>query len=592
MTRTWVLFALLPAIVGATSQTPLIASSWSHTAPKPTNQFKWPIRRVAIIGAGPGGLISYRELSDAGFNVHVYERDNSPGGNWHYTEETPVDAPVPNVDISVGDYTPSLPPKGVKYPYVEEYHNKSVASQLRRAHRAPKPVWASLKSNAPAPIQQIREFLWPKGTPWELPHRKLTQYLRAFASWHGINNNDGSPNISYNTRVELVKKRYNEDGNEAGWTLTLKTVVQTGPSTTTATWTQEAFDAVVIATGRYNAPNIPNIEGLEEWAKRFPDHISHSRQYRRPQPYANKTVLIVGAATSGGEISRDINPYANTIYQSIRPDKATVPHFNLSLFFHRLPLNTTVVPEIKRFHAPGSHFKDGRVELVNGTVLTGIDHIIFGTGFRYTYPFLPQYHNSSLGLNDTIPRGEGIQPIVTDGTHLRSLYLDSFYIEEPTLAFVNVNFGLQSFTYAEFVSLAVAKVWAGKADFPSTPELWKRYDEIVEERKGYGRHFQFLGAERTQNNLRFFQGWLNDAAAKYGGRQIDGLPKELEEISRIWTTVRFGAPIYFANTLNTLINGNLSSFGINEQVLEGPGSGLSQEEYETLAHDSVYNDYW
>jgi hypothetical protein len=69
-------------------------------------------------------------------------------------------------------------------------------------------------------------------------------------------------------------------------------------------------------------------------------------------------------------------------------------------------------------------------------IISGIDRIIFATGFRYTYPFLPQYHNSKLGVNDTAPV-DGIQPIVTDGTHLRSLYLDAFYIPDPTLTFIN-----------------------------------------------------------------------------------------------------------------------------------------------------------
>ena len=33
-----------------------------------------------------------------------------------------------------------------------------------------------------------------------------------------------------------------------------------------------------------------------EWAKQFPDRISHSRQYRRPEHFSNETVLIVGAS--------------------------------------------------------------------------------------------------------------------------------------------------------------------------------------------------------------------------------------------------------------------------------------------------------
>ena len=53
---------------------------------------------------------------------------------------------------------------------------------------------------------------------------------------------------------------------------------------------------MVVAAGKYNAPNMPSIEGLAEWAKQFPDRISHSRQYRRPDPLSNQTVLVVGAA--------------------------------------------------------------------------------------------------------------------------------------------------------------------------------------------------------------------------------------------------------------------------------------------------------
>ena len=99
-------------------------------------------------------------------------------------------------------------------------------------------------------------------------------------------------------------------------------------------------------------------------------------------------------------------------------------------------------------------FSQGEIELVNGTVrffcslllyyflpilhkiISGIDHIIFATGYRYSFPFLPQYHNSSLGRNETAPRSLQ-QPLVTDGTHLRSLHLDLFYIEEPTIGFMN-----------------------------------------------------------------------------------------------------------------------------------------------------------
>lgn len=59
-----------------------------------------------------------------------------------------MDAPVPNAPIEVGDYVPSLPPDGVEVPYTVEEEGEW--EEGWREFRAPKPVWASLRSNAPA----------------------------------------------------------------------------------------------------------------------------------------------------------------------------------------------------------------------------------------------------------------------------------------------------------------------------------------------------------------------------------------------------------------------------------------------------------
>lgn len=67
--------------------------------------------------------------------------------------------------------------------------------------------------------------------------------------------------------------------------------------------TLQDFDAVVIASGRYNAPNMPSIEGLEQWRRKFNDNILHSRQYRHPEDYSGKTILIVGAAVSQSDLN-------------------------------------------------------------------------------------------------------------------------------------------------------------------------------------------------------------------------------------------------------------------------------------------------
>ena len=100
------------------------------------------------------GLIAYQELTQTGFDVRLFERDTIPGGNWHYTDEIPVDAPFPNADVSIGDYAPSLPPEGAELPYEEEYENE-ISDELLRAHRGPKPVWESMETDTPP----VRRFL-------------------------------------------------------------------------------------------------------------------------------------------------------------------------------------------------------------------------------------------------------------------------------------------------------------------------------------------------------------------------------------------------------------------------------------------------
>ncbi|KAJ7578058.1 hypothetical protein C8J56DRAFT_1112899 [Mycena floridula] len=453
-------------------------------------QFQWPIKRVAIIGAGPSGLIAYREFNRPEFeySVRLFERDKIPGGNWHYTEEIPTDAPVPNADPAVGDYKPDLP---LTLSYEEEYEDDVVVQRKLQEHRGPKPVWASLKSNAPSPIQQ------------------------------------------YNTRVEAVNKRLNDSGNHVGWTSTLKKFVKTGKKTSKAIWWTEDFDAVVVASGRYNAPSIPDIPGLAAWKSHSPKSISHSREYRHPQRFNNLTVLVVGGAASGSQISRDINVDALKVYQCVRVG---------DVWRRRIPDNTTIISGIKRFHPIPSTslgIQQGEIELTNGAIITGIDHIVFATGYHYSFPFLQQYHDKSFGVHDRAPKGSP-QPLVTDGTHLRSCHLDVFYIEEPTIGFLNMNWGMASFTYEEYTALALAKVWAGRAQLAPTEELWKFHEAVVHDRGGYGKQFQFLGSVQLKELIRYHVGWLNEAAVKYGGRQIDGEDESNGEIRQIWLKGYYG----------------------------------------------------
>lgn len=57
--------------------------------------FSGSIRRVAVIGAGPNGLLHASALIAAGFEVRLFERAPRPGGQWLYTDRTPAHAAFP-----------------------------------------------------------------------------------------------------------------------------------------------------------------------------------------------------------------------------------------------------------------------------------------------------------------------------------------------------------------------------------------------------------------------------------------------------------------------------------------------------------------
>ncbi|WVF68313.1 hypothetical protein IAT40_003078 [Kwoniella sp. CBS 6097] len=580
-------------------------------------KFQWPIQDVAIIGAGVSGLLSYRALSGQNFRkIRLFERDDAPGGNWHYSDQVPASIPItrgddedwwkvdfepfPNPDQSeevfngesVGGWgsgqekevaehqvTPKLPWKKIHdiSARSNETEKEILRHQLEKKRiglRLPKPLWKSLKANTPAPQQQVPGFPWPPGVEWASHHSKVSRYLRSFASWLAISPGDettkskgthinphsGSiserggeqPDVSYNTRVERISKRF-VGGRHQGWSLVLHSFIKIDENRYEEKYWEETFDAVVIAAGRFNVPHIPSIPGLAEWQARFPSEIIHSRQYRSPEIAKDKNVVVVGASASATGISIDINPYATTSYLSIR-EHSDDPRAPVSRQTHltTVPSNTTFIGEIKSFHPvpEGKPISEGKIELLNGSVITRVDQLVMGTGFRYAFPFLPQYHNtsaSSVGYRHLpVETESGEQPIVTDGTHLRSLYLDTFYIDQPTIAFQGQNVGIQTFVYGKYAGEAIARVWAGKASLPSHHSMWEHFWNEVKLRGGLRKGFQWFNAKLNKRYLRFFITWLNDEAIKNGDDLLDPAP-DVDEVMDLWMRARENGLLFDVN---------------------------------------------
>jgi len=102
----------------------------------------------------------------------------------------------------------------------------------------------------------------------------LLEYFRDYAAVHDLD-------LRTSCRVERIA--------EPAWTL------QTSDGPIHA-------EHVVVATGYNGAPFVPDWPGRAS----FTGELIHSTQYRNPQPYTGRDVLVVGTGNSGAEIAHDV----------------------------------------------------------------------------------------------------------------------------------------------------------------------------------------------------------------------------------------------------------------------------------------------
>ncbi|KAA8521869.1 hypothetical protein F0562_012509 [Nyssa sinensis] len=116
-------------------------------------------RRVAVIGAGAGGLVATRELRREGHKVVAFEREDKVGGTWVYN---------PKIDSDPIGINPS---------------RNVVHSNL----------YASLRTNLPREVMGYREYQFvatnkTQRDPRRFPgHREVLEYLNDYMSEFGLN---------------------------------------------------------------------------------------------------------------------------------------------------------------------------------------------------------------------------------------------------------------------------------------------------------------------------------------------------------------------------------------------------------------------
>ncbi|XP_067412870.1 uncharacterized protein [Emydura macquarii macquarii] len=212
--------------------------------------------RVAVIGAGAAGLCAAHHIAarpESFAPPVVFEASSRVGGTWVYTEET------------------AQRPDGLP-----------IHSSMYR----------DLRTNLPKEVMAFPDLPFDPSLPSFLHHSDVLAYLESYTDHFRIREH-----IRFSWLVDAVSPA---EGSEGSWDVM-------------ACWAQdrrvqatERFDAVLVCSGHYSNPFIPPIPGLGT----FTGLLLHSHQYRCPEPFAGRTVVLLGAGPSGLDLALQLAPVA------------------------------------------------------------------------------------------------------------------------------------------------------------------------------------------------------------------------------------------------------------------------------------------
>ncbi|XP_075616409.1 dimethylaniline monooxygenase [N-oxide-forming] 4 isoform X2 [Balearica regulorum gibbericeps] len=404
------------------------------------------VRRVAVIGAGVGGLASVKCCLDEGLEPTCFERSEDIGGIWRYTDST---------------------------------DGGRVS------------VYRSVITNTSKEMSCFSDFPCPEDFPSFLPHSLLLEYFRMYARHFDL-----LRHIRFKTTALSVKKR--PDFTTSGqWEVVTET---------DGIQESHVFDAVMVCTGHYQEPHLPlaSFPGIETC---FKGQYLHSQEYKDVEAFRGKRVLVVGIGNTGGDLSVELSRVAAKVFLSARRstwvfsrvsdhgfpfDMVNTTRFNHFLdwllpsaltkrirfrkfnswFNHanyglastkssnfkviineELPfclLSGTIVlkPTVKEFTESSAVFEDGTTE-------ENIDVVLFATGYIFSFPFLE----------------ESVRSLFDDN---RSLYKRIFppQLEKPTLAIIGlVQLTGSVMVGAEMQARWVTGIFAGWNKLPPTSRM-------------------------------------------------------------------------------------------------------------------------
>ncbi|XP_076728942.2 dimethylaniline monooxygenase [N-oxide-forming] 4 isoform X2 [Callospermophilus lateralis] len=213
-------------------------------------------KRVAVIGAGVSGLSSIKCCLDENLEPTCFERSDDFGGLWKFTEDS--------------------------------------KDGMTRVYR-------TLVTNVCKEMSCYSDFPFQEDYPNFMRHEKFWDYLQEF-----VERFDLLKYIRFKTTVCSVTKR--PDFSETGqWDVVTETEGKQD---------RAVFDAVMVCTGHFLSPHLPleSFPGIHN----FKGRILHSQEYKSPEGFQGKRVLVIGLGNTGGDIAVELSRTAAQVLLSTR----------------------------------------------------------------------------------------------------------------------------------------------------------------------------------------------------------------------------------------------------------------------------------
>ncbi|KUM25015.1 potassium transporter [Mesorhizobium loti] len=343
-------------------------------------------KRVAVIGAGPSGLAQLRAFASAAQKgaeipeVVCFEKQKNWGGLWNYTWRTGLDEFGEPVHGSMYRYLWSNGPKeGLEFAdySFEEHFGKQIASYPPRA--------------------------------------VLFDYIEGRVKKAGVR-----PWIRFSSVVRYVT-----------WspeTRKFTVLVQDLPNDRSYS---EEFDHVIVASGHFSTPNVPEFPGFDT----FNGRILHAHDFRDAREFIGQDILIVGTSYSAEDIGSQCWKYGCK--------SVTVSHRTQAMGF-KWPDNWKEVPLLTKVEGNVATFKDGSTATVNAIILC--------TGYKHHFPFM----SDDLRLR------------TANRLATADLYKGVVYVHNPALFYLGMQDQWYTFNMFDAQAWWVRDAILGKIELPAS----------------------------------------------------------------------------------------------------------------------------